>query len=166
MRERVFGIETEYAVVYHPSRAERVDGRRPTNLVLFQHFERELAGRLASLPRAFSLLRAKPGVFLENGASFHYEATPREFEHGLVEKSQAGRILLRAERRDGSLRLIVKDDGVGLPPSWNGNGRGFGLKNVTERLRALYGDSARLEIANGAGVGVTVTITLPWRVHE
>jgi proteasome accessory factor A len=85
MRERVFGIETEYAVVYHPSRAERVDGRRPTNLVLFQHFERELAGRLASLPRAFSLLRAKPGVFLENGASFHYEATPREFEHGLVE---------------------------------------------------------------------------------
>src|SRR5262245_37819094 len=85
MRERVFGIETEYAVVYHPSRAERVDGRRPTNLALFQQLERELAGRLGSLPRAFSLLRSKPGVFLENGASFHYEATPREFEHGLVE---------------------------------------------------------------------------------
>src|SRR5262245_6514917 len=85
MRERVFGIETEYAVVYHPSRAERVDGRRPTNLALFQQLERELAGRVGSLPRAFSLLRAKPGVFLENGASFHYEATPQDFEHGLVE---------------------------------------------------------------------------------
>jgi proteasome accessory factor A len=85
MRERVFGIETEYAVVYHPSRAERVDGRRPTNLALFQLFEPELARRLKGLPRAFSLLRSKPGQFLENGASFHYEATPREFEHGLVE---------------------------------------------------------------------------------
>jgi len=85
MRERVFGIETEYAVVYHPSRAERVDGTRPTNLVLYQHFEQELGALATSLPRAFSLLRAKPGVFLENGGSFHYEATPRDFEHGLVE---------------------------------------------------------------------------------
>jgi proteasome accessory factor A len=85
MRERVFGIETEYAVVYHPSRAERVDGRRPTNLALFQLFGPELARRVRGLPRAFSLLRAKPGQFLENGASFHYEATPRDFEHGLVE---------------------------------------------------------------------------------
>ena len=85
MRERVFGIETEYAVVYHPTRAERVDGRRPTNLALFRLFEPLLARELRGLPRAFSLLRAKPGLFLENGASFHYEATPRDFEHGLVE---------------------------------------------------------------------------------
>jgi len=89
-------------------------------------------------------------------------------EHGLVGKSRAGRIVLRAERRDGFLRLTVADDGVGLPPSWSldGNGKGFGLKNVTERLRALYGEKARLDIANGAGVGVTVTVTLPWRAHE
>jgi signal transduction histidine kinase len=84
-------------------------------------------------------------------------------EHGLVGKAEPGRILLRAERRDGSLHLVVEDDGVGLPPSWNGNGRGFGLKNVRERLRALYGERARLEIANGAEVGVTVAITLPFR---
>jgi signal transduction histidine kinase len=87
-------------------------------------------------------------------------------EHGLVGKSEAGRILLRTERRGGSLRLTIKDDGVGLPPSWNGNGSGFGLKNVTERLRALYGDGARLDIANGTGTGVTVTVTIPWRAHE
>jgi proteasome accessory factor A len=85
MRERVFGIETEYAIVYHPSRAERVDGRRPTNLELFQLFEPALNLQLRSLPRAVSLLRAKPGCFLENGCSFHYEATPQAFEHGLVE---------------------------------------------------------------------------------
>jgi signal transduction histidine kinase len=87
-------------------------------------------------------------------------------EHGLVGKSEGGRILLRAAGGDGSLHLTVKDDGVGLPPSWNGNGSGFGLKSVTERLRALYGDRGRLEIANGDGVGVTVTVTIPWRAHE
>lgn len=82
MRDRVFGIETEYALIYHPARGER---RRPTNLELWPFFEQALEGRVASLPRAFSLLRAKPGRFLENGASFHYEATPQAFEHGLLE---------------------------------------------------------------------------------
>ena len=52
MRERVFGIETEYAIVYHPSRAERADGRRPTNLELFQLLEPALRLQLRSLPRA------------------------------------------------------------------------------------------------------------------
>ena len=74
MRERVFGIETEYAVIYHPGRGERA---RPTNLQLYGLFESALHERVASLPRAASLLRSKRGRFLENGASFHYEATPR-----------------------------------------------------------------------------------------
>lgn len=82
LRERVFGIETEYAVIYHPARGER---GRPTNLALYGLFERALDARVASLPRAFSLLRAKRGRFLENGGSFHYEGTPQHFEHGLLE---------------------------------------------------------------------------------
>lgn len=76
------GIETEYAVVYFPARGE---DSRPTNLALYPLFEEYLALRVKSLPRAFSLLRAKPGRFLENGMSFHYEGTPRAFEHGLLE---------------------------------------------------------------------------------
>jgi proteasome accessory factor A len=82
LRERVFGIETEYAVIYHPARGESA---RPTNLELYGLLEACLQARLASLPRAASLLRAKRGRFLENGASFHYEATPQDFEHGLLE---------------------------------------------------------------------------------
>jgi proteasome accessory factor A len=82
LRERVFGIETEYAVIYHPARGER---SRPTKLELYGLFEAALRERVASLPRAASLLRAKRGRFLENGASFHYEATPQDFEHGLLE---------------------------------------------------------------------------------
>ncbi|MCP3986041.1 MAG: hypothetical protein GY723_16790 [bacterium] len=82
MRERVFGIETEYAVVYFPARGEE---KPPTNLSLYPLFERHLASRVPSVPRSLSLLRAKPGRFLANGMSFHYEATPHAFEHGLLE---------------------------------------------------------------------------------
>jgi proteasome accessory factor A len=82
VRERVFGIETEYALIYHPGRGET---SRPTNLQIYGLLERALDRRLASLPRALSLLRAKAGRFLENGMSFHYEATPEAFEHGLLE---------------------------------------------------------------------------------
>jgi signal transduction histidine kinase len=87
-------------------------------------------------------------------------------EHGLVGKAEGGRIFIRAERRDGSLLLTVKDDGVGFPPSGNGSGTGSGIKNVTERLRALYGERARLEIANGVEAGVTVEVKIPWHAHE
>ncbi len=82
MRDRVFGIETEYALIYHPGRGERV---RPTNLALYPRFESALRHRVRSLPHAFSPFRAKGGRFLENGASFHYEATPEDYEHGLLE---------------------------------------------------------------------------------
>lgn len=82
MKERVFGIETEYAVVYYPARGEP---QGPTNLSLYPVFERHLRSRMTSVPRAMSLLRSKPGRFLANGMSFHYEATPQAFENGLLE---------------------------------------------------------------------------------
>ncbi len=86
MRERVFGIETEYAILFHPrgrdaSRARR----RPTNYEIYRRIETALLARVRSLPHGFSPLRAKGGRFLENGASFHYEATASDYEHGLLE---------------------------------------------------------------------------------
>ncbi len=99
MRERVFGIETEYALIYRGGRAEF---ERPTNLQLYALFERALERRVGSLPRALSLLRAKSGRFLANGMSFHYEATPEAYEHGLLEvaspECRDPRTLLHYER--------------------------------------------------------------------
>ncbi len=132
MRDRVFGIETEYAVIYHPARGER---RRPTNLELYQHFEPLLDRHLGSLPRAFSLLRAKPGRFLENGASFHYEATPADFEHGLIEMASPECrdpfSLLRHERAKDLLveRLCGEVNGRLRRLGWRGEVR-IGKNNV------------------------------------
>jgi two-component system LytT family sensor kinase len=89
-------------------------------------------------------------------------------EHGLVGKSAPGCILVKAERTNGSLRVTVADDGRGLSAPWNENenGKGFGLKSTVERLKALYGDRARVEVRNGVDAGVEVTVTLPWSERE
>lgn len=87
-------------------------------------------------------------------------------EHGFVGKAKHGSIWLKAERQNGSLRLTVRDDGRGLSEPWDENGKGFGLKSTLERLKALYGDRARLEVRNGDESGAEVTVTLPWNEQE
>ncbi len=82
MRERVFGIETEYALIYHPAAHET---RRPTNLELYRRLEAALHERVRSLPQGFALLRPKGSRFLENGGTFHYEASADAYEQGLLE---------------------------------------------------------------------------------
>ena len=44
-----------------------------------------MLGHVRTLPHGFSWLREKGGRFLENGGTFHYEATAEDFEGGLVE---------------------------------------------------------------------------------
>ncbi len=83
MRERVFGIETEYALIYHPRAGVSQAG--PTKLELYRRFEAALLRRVRTLPQGFSPLRPKGGRFLENGSTFHYEASADEYESGLLE---------------------------------------------------------------------------------
>ena len=133
MRERVFGIETEYAVIYHPGRRER---RGPSKLALYGRFETELHRRVRSLPNAFSPLRAKLGRFLENGATFHYEATADAYEDGLIEMASPEcrdpDSLLHAER--------AKDELVEE------------LAQAVNLQLELDGFSGRVSIGNEAGV--------------
>ena len=55
MRDRVFGIETEYALIWHPRGL--LDEPRPTNLELYRRFEGALLARVRTLPHGFSWLR-------------------------------------------------------------------------------------------------------------
>ena len=82
MRERVVGIETEYALIYHPGRGEL---ETPLNISLYVRFEAALRRRVRSLPKAFSLLRSVPARFLENGGTFHYEPCEEDVRDGLIE---------------------------------------------------------------------------------
>lgn len=82
--------------------------------------------------------------------------------HGLGQSEEAVTIEMMAASSNGSLKLIVSDDGPGLLSSRSGRS-GIGLANTRNRLARLYGDSAHLAIEPAAGRGVRVTITLPIR---
>lgn len=86
-------------------------------------------------------------------------------KHGILDRRRGGTIAIAAARNNGTLRLSVRDDGVGLAPGWDGNGdRGVGLANVRSHLAHLYGDAATLRVGpNEDGVGVAVEVTVPLR---
>ncbi len=82
--------------------------------------------------------------------------------HGLGQSEEAVTIDVSATTRDGSLVLIVSDDGPGLQPPRLEH-PGIGLVNTRSRLGRLYGDGANLVAENTAPHGARVTISLPLR---
>lgn len=71
-------------------------------------------------------------------------------------------ISVRAERHDGQLRLIVQDNGKGCRDVHKAMTEGgIGLRNVSERLRLLYGGASEMTLDSPGGQGFSVRIDLP-----
>ncbi|HXZ40422.1 MAG TPA: histidine kinase [Terriglobales bacterium] len=88
-------------------------------------------------------------------------------KHGLASRIEEGRIFLRSRLTDSRLIIEVEDNGVGMGsanllerPTGLG-GTGIGLANVAERLKVLYGDTARMTIDSHEGKGTLVRLRLP-----
>jgi two-component system LytT family sensor kinase len=87
-------------------------------------------------------------------------------KHGLSPKIEGGSITLRSRLIKSRLIIEVEDDGVGmasahlLEPDGLG-GTGIGMANVAERLKVLYGDSAKMMIESQEGVGTQIRLRLP-----
>jgi two-component system, LytTR family, sensor kinase len=88
-------------------------------------------------------------------------------KHGLASKIDEGRIYLRSRLTDSKLIIEVEDNGVGMgaanlleKPTGFG-GTGIGLANVAERLKVLYGDTARMTIDSHEGKGTLIRLRLP-----
>jgi len=82
-------------------------------------------------------------------------------KHGLEPQIAGGRIEVRASRDGEQLLLSVRDSGVGLGRTDNSGDTHFGLQQVRERLHALYGNRASLELQDAAGGGTLARIRLP-----
>jgi two-component system, LytTR family, sensor kinase len=81
--------------------------------------------------------------------------------HGIARDPDAG-VLVVAARRDGAvLEITVTDDGVGIDPSAPVPA-GHGIDNTRERLRALYGEDASLQIMRRAEGGTIATLRVPY----
>jgi len=85
--------------------------------------------------------------------------------HGLGPRAGGGRVSVRIDRKGDRLAVVVEDDGVGLRTSPSeALQAGFGLSATAERVRGLYGDRGRLEIASAdSGRGTRVTVEVPWK---
>jgi len=85
--------------------------------------------------------------------SLKYAVAPRE---------EGGRLRIEAREVDGRLRLVVQDDGPGLPVGVElGAGRGVGFRNTRERLAVLYGDEQQLAV-RFSRPGLRLEITMPF----
>jgi LytS/YehU family sensor histidine kinase len=94
--------------------------------------------------------------------------------HGMEDRSDAGRVEIRARREADTLILEVLDDGPGLRSGVSpGDGDGIGLANTRDRLARLYGSAysvatrpAREPEAGTTGKqGLIVQVTIPFRTH-
>lgn len=78
--------------------------------------------------------------------------------HGLSGKVGPGRLAIEARRDGGSLLLAVDDDGLGATTPL---ADGLGVGNTRQRLEAIYGGRAALDIETGPQRGFRVTIRIP-----
>jgi len=82
--------------------------------------------------------------------------------HGLSPNARPGRIEIGARQDDGRLRLWVRDDGTGLPASFDlQRDAGTGLRNISARLERIYGPHAQLSLRTNETGGTTAEVLLP-----
>jgi two-component system, LytTR family, sensor kinase len=121
-------------------------------------FQDRLTVRLAVAPE--TLDASVPNLVLQ-------PIVENAIRHGIALRSSAGRIEIRAERRDGMIELQVIDDGPGLHPCAEEGAEkfkeGIGLANTRARLRRLYGDEHLIEIKDADGGGLAVKLSIPFR---
>lgn len=98
--------------------------------------------------------------------------------HGIKPKQRRGTILISTLDLGDTLQIEVVDDGVGIVPArldalraaltrtGEVRAESYGLVNVNDRVRILYGKGYGLTLTGGPGAGTSVVIRLPKRTEE
>ena len=81
--------------------------------------------------------------------------------HGISRRLNPGSIRVQARREGGELRIEIRDDGSDPGPA--GGGFGIGLATTRDRLSALYGSAASLDLRRDPGPGTSACLRLPFR---
>lgn len=80
--------------------------------------------------------------------------------HGLEAKRGNGRISVKGYRDGDSLHFILSDNGVGIKDMAELE-KGYGVRNIRERIRLFYGDGYTVNFTSEVNVGTTATFILP-----
>ena len=94
--------------------------------------------------------------------------------HGILPGETFGHIGVRVFTEEGQLRILVEDDGVGIPAEYverfqrgetvrseQDRRKPIGIRNVRDRIRFLYGPAYGMELQRGAEHGTQVLMRLP-----
>lgn len=83
-------------------------------------------------------------------------------KHGIAGRVAGGAVTISV-RQDGDLmRILVADDGVGLPDGWRmERAHGVGLSVTRERLLAMYPEGSEFVLRNGVAGGAEASISVP-----
>jgi sensor histidine kinase YesM len=79
-------------------------------------------------------------------------------KHGIAPDIEGGKIEISANLETEHLNILCIDTGKGLTQH---SGKGMGLKNVSARLQAIYGNQASLRIQPNTPKGVKVSLSIP-----
>lgn len=91
--------------------------------------------------------------------------------HGILEKEDPkGTVLIKAENKGDNIFLSVIDDGIGMDAGLlkkleagevKSKGNSYGIKNINERLKILYGYQNGLSFSSSPGEGTAASIVIP-----
>lgn len=83
--------------------------------------------------------------------------------HGIAQRTNAGRVSIRARRDADILEVAVTDDGPGIEPGASDR-EGHGIAHTRERLRTLYPDGgASLDVVPAPDGGTSARLRIPYR---
>lgn len=99
--------------------------------------------------------------------------------HAVEPREQGGIIRFRTRAEDDGVRVVLEDDGPGMPPDKinrlladsgqapaDSRSTGIGFANVVKRLRLFYGREDVIQLETPASGGTRVTLFLPWERGE
>ena len=94
-------------------------------------------------------------------------------EHGTGEENNEIAIVIRGFSTDKGVILEVSDNGIGIEPAMlkalqegkveSKSHGGYGLMNVSQRIKLRFGEQYGLEIFSSPGQGATVRILIPFK---
>jgi hypothetical protein len=82
-------------------------------------------------------------------------------QHGVEPHAGAVTVTVLAQRTASGVTVAVRDNGAGVGNGQAVLGSGVGLRNVRQRLEALYGPAASLRLSMGADGWTAAELTLP-----
>jgi signal transduction histidine kinase len=128
-------------------------------------------GLIAAIRKEAKDLAKSSGIRARVAVADDFGRLPPEFEtaiyrvvqeslHNVAKHAAARSVTVEMTRTDGTLRLLIEDDGVGISKSSNSQRPSFGMAGMRERIKTLAGNM-RVESRKDKGTRILVTVPVP-----